>query len=175
MSFGVIIRFYGGMILVGVLLIAWRGAGPAFDPLNILGDHVYLALPGAVAFIGLVVSLSDWAHKRFPSVQRCVRMMRDVFGDLSMGKILVLALLSGVGEELFFRGWLLNETGLWISSLIFGMVHLPPNRDWFYWPVFAFLVGIVAGLFCLWTDTLIWAVLIHVGINYFNLRGLVRG
>ena len=101
---------------------------------------------------------------------RCAQELKQWLGDLSAGQILIIAITSGIGEELFFRGWLLNEIGLILSSLIFGLVHFPPNRNWRLWPLFAFIIGLLLGTLCLWTNTLIFAVAAHTGINYLNIK-----
>ena len=56
------------------------------------------------------------------------------------------------------------------SSLLFGAVHIPPNWEWFYWPAFAVVMGVILGGFCIWTGSILYALILHVGINYLNIR-----
>lgn len=80
--------------------------------------------------------------------------------------IVVFAVLPGVLEEMFFRGYVLqmlrryNDTAaLFVSALLFGLMHgnvlqIP----------FAFMVGLVLGLIVLRTDN-IW---LAIGLHFLN-------
>lgn len=162
------------MALAGVLLAFWRRDRWQFDPFAVPGEQPVLAAAAAVGVIAVVVGLSLLLMYRTALGDRCAEMIRRTFGHLSAKDCLLLAIFSGLGEELLFRGWMLNEWGLLASSIVFGAVHVPLSRDWIYWPVFAFVIGLILGAFCLWTNTLIWAVFIHVGINAINLHLIYR-
>jgi hypothetical protein len=61
---------------------------------------------------------------RTPSMQRVWREILQPFSaGLTTRDMVVIAALSGVTEELFFRGILLPELGLVTSSLCFGALH----------------------------------------------------
>ncbi len=157
--------------LLALGLIRFRGGEHfAFDPLNPPSADWPIPLAAVLGLVLGVHLLSIWAMKRRPSIGRCARELKQWLGDLSAGRILLIAVASGIGEELFFRGWLLNELGLLLSSLIFGLVHLPPNRNWRLWPLFAFIIGLLLGTLCLWTHTLLFAIAAHAGINYLNIK-----
>src|SRR5690606_40365552 len=89
------------------------------------------------------------------------RDVRRLLGNLNTRQIAAVALASGIGEELLFRGWLYHETGLWISSILFGLIHIPPNRKWLYWPLFAAAMGLLLGWLYIWTAALIYPILLH--------------
>lgn len=169
----VIVGFYFFFGLAGLLLIGWRVDGEsAFDPWGGGGRRWPLFLVTAVLLVAAVHIASLWAVRHWRSLGRGILEMREWLGNLSRGEILAIALASGLAEEIVFRGWLLNEVGLFWSSLLFGAVHVPPTRNWLYWPLFAFLMGLVLGALCLWTDSLIYAVLVHAGINFTNILRL---
>ena len=162
------------MSLIGLGLIGWRIEDPAFNPFGFPGNDFLRGGTAAVLFVLLVVALTALSFRSMATVRRSARMIQTALGPLTPARIILLASLSGIGEELLFRGWLLNETGLLVSSIIFGAFHIRWDRDLIYWPFFAFAVGLVLGLFCLWTNTLYWAVLVHAGINGLNLYQISR-
>ena len=59
--------------------------------------------------------------------------------------LVLVSIFSGVGEEAFFRGAVLQEFGLVISSLLFGLAHIGPDRRYLVWTVWAVLAGFVFG------------------------------
>ena len=158
-----------GLLALGLIRVR-DGDHFAFDPLSLPSANWPVPLAVSLGLVLVVNLISVRAIKHLPSMTQCAKDIRLWLGDLSAGQILLIALASGVGEEIFFRGWLLNEIGLFLSSLIFGLVHLPPNRNWRYWPLFAFIIGLLLGAICLWTHTLLFAVAAHAGINYLNLK-----
>lgn len=167
--------FYGLMGAAGVGLVAWRrGERWPVDPAG---------LPGAgwLGWLGIVFALVLLTHvvtrigvRHSAGLRRAAADARVWFGGLGAGRLWALAALSGVSEEILFRGWLLNEVGLTASSLIFGAVHVPPARHWLAWPVFAIVVGFALGGLCLGSGTLVFAILAHAGINGLNLAWLAR-
>ncbi len=150
-----------------------RDASFVFDPLSWPPGGGIAALAAALATLAAAHWLSRRALPRWDFMKRAEEDIRRCMGGLTGRQILTVALASGLGEEFFFRGWLLNETGLFASSLIFGLAHVPPNRNWLYWPVFTLAMGLVMGGFCLWTGSLAYAVLLHAGINFLNLRHIL--
>lgn len=155
---------------VGLGLLLWRRAGFEFDPLAGLGAAWPLHL-GVTAGLTLGIHLvSRIGHARFPSFRAGGQDVGRLLGSLSTFQIGIVALTSGIGEELLFRGWLFHETGLWISSILFGLIHVPPNRKWLYWPFFAAAMGVLLGWLYAWTGSLLYPVLLHAGINFLNLQ-----
>jgi membrane protease YdiL (CAAX protease family) len=52
---------------------------------------------------------------------------------------LPIAILSGVGEEIFFRGIMQAEIGIFWTSVCFALLHFPGKDFWIYsfWALFA--------------------------------------
>jgi len=168
--------FYGLMGGIGLLLIAWRP------------EHRHLFQPGAMpgsdwpvwacvtaALVFSVNLLTRLGLRYSPSLRRIAADVLEGFRGLNTTRLLTLAVLSGICEELFFRGWLLNEVDLVASSLIFGAVHIPPARHWIAWPLFATVLGFALGAMCIESGTLVFAILAHTGINGANLALLANG
>lgn len=165
-----VVVFYAGMGAAGIALAWWRRDSLANDPFFFSWEKWPLYLAVALG-LALAVHLATRAAMGiFPAVRRSGEDIRSFLGDLRPWQVAVVALASGVGEELLFRGWLLNEIGLWWSSLLFGLIHVPPSRQWMYWPVFAMVMGLLLGWLFLWTSSLLYPVLLHAGINFLNIR-----
>ncbi len=127
---------------------------------------LFLALL-TVAVTPLLVKRTDWAarlHTEF----------RSAIGTLSVKEIWLLALMSGLAEELFFRGALQPVVGVWLASLIFGGVHVGPSRLYLPWTLWAFVMGLLFGLIYASTGVLWGAILAHVTINQRNMRFIQR-
>jgi membrane protease YdiL (CAAX protease family) len=88
--------------------------------------------------------------------------------SLSRRDIVVIALLSGVSEELFFRGILLPELGLVASSVLFGLLHAltPLYGAW------ATLTGAGFGLLALYGGSLLTPIAAHTVYNLGALLAL---
>ncbi len=165
---------YGILGVVGSGLILWRSRNGHFDfdPFTFSGQGWLIHSAACLALIAGIHLLSIFAVKRFSTVAKSARDIKSWLGEYGKLEILALALVSGLVEEILFRGWLLNEIGLLFSSALFGLAHIPPNRNWRLWPFFAFLMGLILGSLCLWTGSIYFAVAAHAAINYLNISRL---
>ena len=61
-------------------------------------------------------------------------------------QVLFLSLCAGIGEELFFRGYLQYYWGIWITSVFFVAIHgyLNPKRPIFFYGLF--MIADIAGV-----------------------------
>ena len=84
--------------------------------------------------------------------------------------MIVIAALSGLTEELFFRGVLLPETGLVVSSVCFGALHAL-TTVYFAW---ATAVGAGFGALTLAGDSLVTPIVAHATYNLGALLLLRR-
>lgn len=92
-----------------------------------------------------------------------------LLGNQGVGEIFLLAGMSGVAEEILFRGALQQWVGPYLSAAIFALAHPPFNRRLAMWPVFAFAVGLLFSFELELTGNLVAPVLTHVVINLINL------
>jgi len=121
---------------------------------------------GAAAGATALLLALRWGALRF---SRSARALESEFGWI-LGRqrkweCLLLALLSGVAEEYFFRGWLQEKIGMAAAAAIFGALHWPVNRNFILWPVLAGGAGLLFGWLTLWTGSLIPAATAHVAYN----------
>jgi hypothetical protein len=129
------------------------------------GDVVTGAAAGAALWLWIpVLGL-------IPSMQRLWSTVLAPFSrSLRMIDIVVIAVLSAVSEELFFRGVLLPELGVVASSVLFGMLHAL-NRVYVLW---AALTGAGLGLLVLYGGSLVTPVVAHATYNVGALIMLRR-
>jgi membrane protease YdiL (CAAX protease family) len=122
----------------------------------------------------LVILLSDLLTQRTQWGEELTRRLAATVGSLSSMQCVGLALLSGIGEEMFFRGALQPAVGLGWASLLFGLMHFAPEKALLPWTGFAVVMGVVFGALYLWTGSLWAPIVAHVVINGVNLPRLVR-
>ena len=166
--------FYGGMAALGLVIIALRGS-----PLGFASPDARPVAWGADAALGLgfaavTVMLSE-ATTRWTSWGAALsRALGESLGPLSHRACWVLAGLSGVGEELLFRGALQPWFGYVAASLVFGCVHFVPRREFLPWTGFAILAGFGLGWLFEATGNLVAPIVAHIGVNGINLRRLTK-
>lgn len=122
----------------------------------------------------VVVALTRQLVARMRWARELHRELSSILGELSPRQITWLALSSGFAEELFFRGAMQPVLGLWLTSLIFGAVHVGPKRVFVAWAVWAFVMGVLLGAIFELTGVLWGSVLAHVWINQRNMRFIHR-
>lgn len=166
--------FYGAL-LGAALVWSWLAgrsllwAGPASRGISPLLDVGAGLLAAAI-----VLLLSRQLTERTRAGDRLAQSLRAVLGPLTLGECWLLALVSGVAEEAFFRGALQPQVGLLAASLLFGAAHFVPRRELLLWTVFSIAAGLLLGWLFDATGNLVAPVVAHAGINGVNLRHLTR-
>lgn len=166
-----VLAFYGLMGTVGFVGIGWEGAWERLGPGTRVWDWLEHLLVGLGVGLALVV-ITRWADRRFQWASRLTEEFRGILGDVTRREALVLACLSGVGEEVLFRGLLLPSLGLWISSVLFGLLHVGPNVRFLPWTVMATGVGLLFGSLFVWTGDVVAPAVAHTVVNFLNFRFL---
>jgi membrane protease YdiL (CAAX protease family) len=118
-----------------------------------------------VAASRVFVRTHAWARALHADLRPAVR------GASELG-IAVMALASGIGEELVFRGLLVPVVGLGLSSALFGLLHQVRGRARWAWAAWATCMGLAFGAIFVLTGSLAGPILAHVAINFANLRHL---
>ena len=140
----------------------WLALSAPWDVVGSLGAGVALAGLTLVATRALVTR-SRWGRELHLA-------FREIVGGLDGVAVLALALASGIGEEVFFRGALQPSLGLVPTSILFGLLHIGPDRRFLMWTPWALLMGLLLGVMYEATGSLYGCVLAHVAINYENLQ-----
>jgi membrane protease YdiL (CAAX protease family) len=158
----------------GVVWIGWRlhGVVPLALFLPLRRDFWLDPLLG-VAAAGLL--LGAWSLLR--RVSRLARALEETIrvriGPLPAHEAYGLALLSGVAEEVFFRGALQPAWGYAAATVLFGVLHSGRERALLVWTAGALIAGALLGALMLWRGNLLAPVLCHVLVNAVQLRRLV--
>lgn len=162
---------YGAIVLFAL--------GYAFlqDQLHTLFGVAWPTGPQWLAGVGVglaLVLLSRIAARIWPPMTRLVDGLTQAVGPLQVLPALALALLSGVAEEILFRGALWPGLGLLGTTILFGLVHVWPSRTFWVYPLFATVAGLLLGLLRQGTDSLWPSIAAHVTVNALNLIWLGR-
>jgi uncharacterized protein len=157
--------FYGSLTVAAVLWSGLRGLDPRF-----FGHSIALsALLGALSAIA-TVSFGLLAYRLLPVLREIAEELSPRLVDRANRSSLVLvAVFSGVGEETFFRGALQQEFGLVVASLVFGLVHVGPDRRYLVWTAWAVLAGFLFGALYEITGGLLAPILAHSAHNAATL------
>ena len=168
-----IIRLEGTLALgLTVVALGWswiRGLGLLGHLLATGGDLLIGLLSACVLCLSLPFFTSAWASRVL-----LLREMKGVWDDLltpfgkslTLAEISALAALSGISEEIFFRGAVQGEIGLVGASVLFGLLH-PLNVSYVIW---ASGVGGAFGVLYQLTGSLIPPILCH---SVYNLCALL--
>ncbi|MBK6939404.1 MAG: CPBP family intramembrane metalloprotease [Planctomycetes bacterium] len=160
------IGLYVALAVIGLAWMGWRG-----DDLGSIlwGRSWTLALPAGLGFAVVVVLISDGILERFPWTRLLRREVRTAFHPITRKAALAIALLSGIGEELFFRGALQPAIGWVAASLVFGALHTSFDRQLIGWTLFATAVGLGLGALFEATGGLLAPILAHGAVNAVQL------
>ena len=171
----VVASFYLGVALVGFVWHAvsqedndvWSAPGTGWIELlwtPMLGVAVGLLI---VAGFRLLERRQSW----LPALHR---EFRGILGRPTGTELLLLAGASAFGEEILFRGAMLDAWGPWLSSGVFALLHVPPRRELWPWTVSAGLLGVALAWLTTWTGNLGPAVAAHFLINLVDLAYITR-
>jgi membrane protease YdiL (CAAX protease family) len=173
-------RFAAAYLIMGtaavVVAVVWREGGLLEFPAPWLEleprvSHTYSTLIG-LGLGALVVVLTRPMVARFGWARTLHMDLRPLACQISATGIVVLAVLSAIGEELLFRGLLQPWLGLLPQALVFGLVHQIPGPSRWVWVVWASLMGLLLGCVFALTGSLLGPIVAHAVINGFNLQYL---
>jgi membrane protease YdiL (CAAX protease family) len=129
-------------------------------------DVVWGLVGGVGAFILMYIFSAVWSAvappEQISQIDDATSQTMMVFGQTLLGGLL-FALLTGLGEEILFRGALQPVFGLWWTSLFFALVHVQ------YWLTPAMLVIFVVALLFGWVchrASTTAAIIAHVVYNF---------
>ena len=113
-------------------------------------------------------------HAFFRGIQEVVRTtISTLFAHCSMLDLLIVSVMAGIGEEVFFRaflqGWLGGFVGPWIAlvlvSALFGLAHYVSRG----YAIVAGLIGLYLGVLQLVTGNLFVAIAVHALFDFVAL------
>ena len=162
--------FYLPVSVVGVLWMLQRaGASPRHAVLFGRSHLESIVLGLAVGgLLHVLLRLSE----RTSGMRALHDALADHTHDLQRHTQIGVALLSGFGEEILFRGVLQSQWGLMVATLCFALVHVPVERRMAPWPLVAGLAGLAFGALTLYTGGVLAACIAHALSNGLSLRHL---
>ncbi len=163
--------FYLVLAVAGAVWIGGRDGTASFAPHRDWEDLALAAALGIAAGLGVVVVWRLLAALA-PGLREFEDSLAPLFSGMGRVGVAWLALVSSVGEEIFFRGGMQRSWGILVASLAFGMLHFPIRREMAPWPVFAALLGFGMGALYELTDTLLAPIATHFTVNFVHLGRL---
>ncbi len=165
------VMFYG---LLGAAGLVWIGCRTGrFWPESLPGDDPVGSL-ALGAGTGLAVVLVSRFLTRVGALRWVAIEVKRLLGPLTPAMALLLASTSAVGEELLFRGAMQPALGYASTSILFGLVHVGPDRRFLPWTAFAVASGFLLGWLLERTGSLLGPVVAHGIINFLNLLLIQR-
>lgn len=129
------------------------------------------------AGLGLAAALlAVWAAGRrwVPAARELEEKIAELLGPIERGEAVGLAFLSGVAEEVFFRGAVQQAWGWLVAAVLFAVLHTGPGRALRLWTVFASVAGLALGAVTLATGNLLAAIVAHFVVNAVGLARVGR-
>lgn len=167
----VVVLMYGVVTLFAFGFALFAGDIGVF-----LGDQAptLAELFAGLAVGGLLCVATLVGERVWSPFRRAAHALAEVLGPVTVREALLIAAVSGVAEELLFRGALWPTLGFWGTSVLFGIVHVVPLRALWIYPVFATGAGFVLGLLRETTGSVLPPLLAHVALNAINLIWIGR-
>ncbi|MFO0663423.1 MAG: type II CAAX endopeptidase family protein [Polyangiaceae bacterium] len=167
----------GAVALIGIAVALASGRDPLVTTPWIEGPRIvrilWSLLAGAFVGVGAVV-LTKELVRRSTVGKALARELALGFRSRKVSVLVVQAFLTGVSEELLFRGALTPLIGVVLSSILFGLVHQMRGRGRLLWAASSAAVGCAFALVYVASGELVGAIGAHVFINVVNalyLRG----
>ena len=170
------------MVFYAVLgLAAWLWSALAGDSLfyasaewQVRGAHPARDFGVGVLAGAIVVALSQQVTRHTRWGAELADALAALLGNLTLLQCVLLAAVSGVAEEAFFRGALQPRVGWVAASILFGLAHFVPRREFLPWTGFSIAAGFLLGWLFLATGNLLAPSVAHATINAVNLRLLSK-
>ena len=160
------------IVVVGCGALADRSVFYASEAAKAAGGSFPMDATAGIVAGCAMVALSRVFTRRTQKGDAMARALAEVLGRVSVRDAIVLALLSGVAEEMLFRGLLQPMIGWVAASLLFGAAHIAPRRDLWLWTGTSVVAGFVLGALFAATGNLVAPVVAHFTVNATNLRWL---
>lgn len=118
--------------------------------------------------------METWMKEMEDQLMEMTKFLTDfqTVPELLMG-VLVIGILAGIGEEMFFRGLLQPKMhrytgsvhwGIWLTAIIFSAIHVQ-----FYGFIPRMFLGALFGYLYVYSGSLIYPILAHIFNNSFTV------
>jgi len=169
-----VMALYLGLGAAAVVWASLRGGASVWRLPEPAEARVFSGLAlGLIVGLGFVFA-SRMALHRFEWARDLHREFRSRLLPMTEGEIVILALASSLGEEMFFRGALMPVVGLVPSALLFALLHIGPRRQHWPWTLSSLAAGLLFGAIFAWSGDLTGVVVAHFTVNFLNLRHVAQ-
>ena len=167
----------GGLGLIGLLLLG-SSRTEVLSGISLTWMATVYALLLCLPMLGVLYVAMRSVWKPFSRLKiELEEKIQPIFANCKLVDLAFTSLLAGLGEELFFRGWmqglLTNKFGLWVgivlTSLVFGLAHYISKE----YVIYAALTGIYLGLIYQVSGNLYIVMGIHALYDFIALLYLV--
>lgn len=161
-------------LLLGLGGLVWVGAREGQIPLALFVDTGGWWIDLGLGVAAAAVLLGAWwlLARRLAAGRELERRIGELLGPLATDEAVALAFLSGVAEELFFRGAVQGSWGWVWATLLFAVLHTGPGLSFRLWTAFAVVAGGLFGGLMLWRGNLLAPMVAHFLVNAVNLSRL---
>ncbi len=166
---------YGVMALIGltVMRLVHVNLVTSFTWPSGLAEGGRLIVIGVVG-AGLLLIASYFFEDWFPSYRELKAQVTRLLGPSSVMTALLLSLITAIGEESLFRGALQPTAGIFVASLLFGILHMGKDGLLSAWSLWAFLAGLLLGWMYIATSSLWPCLIAHFLVNTVSILNLRR-
>ena len=160
------IKFYSVLLLIalGVLAFQNRLSFSIFINLDLIEFIIDLSL--GIGATTLTVGLSLYASQKFLWAKILDIEFQKIFVPLKDWHILLIAVWSGTTEETVFRGIIQPVIGIFPTSLLFGLMHLIPNKVFIPWTLYTIFGGFLFGCLFEIRQNLFPSIITHILVNF---------
>jgi membrane protease YdiL (CAAX protease family) len=167
-------------VLTAVGLVGGRWIGtPILEDARVDLRSVVLALAATLPLVALVFSSLRTGVAFCVRLRELVReILAPLFAGSSLPELLLISIMAGIGEEVFFRGFLQGSLARvvnpWIAvalvSVLFGLAHAVSIS----YAIITGLLGFYLGMLLLLTGNLFVAVAVHALFDFVALLLYLR-
>jgi len=159
-------RIYGVLLVLALVWIFFQGrlSWQLFFDSRVESIPRMILLTLAASSFMLVLSL--YCSRNFVWAQQLEEEFAKILVPMKLWGITAIGLLSGVAEEIFFRGALQTAVGLIPASLAFGLAHFVPRHPFWNWSLYAAFAGFLLGCLFELTHHLLPVIVAHALTNF---------
>ncbi len=162
---------YAVMALIGLAVVHFAGGGGGVGGLGRAAHGIapWKAYAGGLLVAGIMLVSSGLFSEWYDSFRDMRRLMKALMGNLPPAAIVWIAVCSAVGEEMLFRAAIQPHAGIVATSVIFGLMHIGPDRRVGAWTLWATGAGMLLGWVYQQSGLIAPVMLAHCLVNAWSL------
>lgn len=122
----------------------------------------------------LLLTLQFFFHKYISKDRMVDEINTLLINTFSLPELLGIFFFGALAEEILFRGIIQPYWGIWLTSLLFTIIHFRYLRK-IVLLIEVYLMGIILGFSYLVTETIWVPVLCHLSVNFITAFLIKRG